>query len=146
MLSPTSPLPQEQAVRSIARLDPKSEQGRWLLLDEADGGVYAFPLASDLDGSLTGDSWHSGRLADWEAYHADEIQGEWIAIGAPLPYCQQDWIWPVRVAGREAGTPRFGELERLVNRKWMPFDPRVDAVPTVEEAIREAVALSMGRR
>ena len=110
-------------------------------MDEADGGVYSFVFRSELDGSSTGDSWHSGRLADWEAYHADEIQGAWIAVPR-LAYCQQDWIWPVRVAGREAGKPRFGELERLVNRKWMPFDPEVDAVPTVEESIREAVALS----
>jgi len=133
-------------VRSIARLDPQTEWGCWLLLDEADGGIYVFPFASDLDGSSTGDSHVSGGLADVEAYYADAIEGEWIAIGAALPYCQQDWIWPVRVAGRESGKPRFGELERLVGRVWMPFNPKVDAVPTVEEAIREAVALSKRRR
>jgi hypothetical protein len=133
-------------VRSIARLDPKTEQDRWLLLDEADGGVYVFAFASDLDGSSTGDSWISGRLADAEAHYADTIRGEWIAIGAPLPYCQQDWIWPVRVAGRESDQPRFGAFERLVGREWTPFDPKVDPVATVEEAIREAVALSRRQR
>ena len=133
-------------MRSIARLDPNSVvQGRWLLLDEADDGVYSFVFASDLDGSSTGDSWHSGRLALFEATYADDIRGAWIAVPR-LPYCQQDWVWPVRVVGREVGSPRFGKLERLINRRWVPFDPKVDVVPTVEEAIREAVALSKRRK
>jgi hypothetical protein len=50
------------------------------------------------------------------------------------------------VAGREIGAPRFGELERLVRRRWVPFDPQIDAVPTVKEAIREAVALTRRQR
>jgi hypothetical protein len=131
------------AMRSIARLNPSIVQGRWVLLDEGgDGGVYIFVFATDLDGSSTGDSWVERTLAEEEASSADEIEGDWIRIGAPLPYCQQDWVWPVRVAGRESGDPRFGELERLVDGKWVPFDPKVDVVPTVEEAIREAVVLS----
>lgn len=130
------------AVRSIGRLDPSTSSGCWLLLDEADDGVYLFEFMSDLDGSSTGDSFYSGRLADAEATYADDIQGEWIRIGSPLPHCQQDWVWPVRVAGRESGNPRFGELERLTRREWVPFDPKADAVPTVVEAIREAVTQS----
>jgi hypothetical protein len=133
-------------VRSIARFNPKTERGRWLLLDEADGGVYVFEFESDLDGSSKGDFFYSGPLKDAEVVYADAIEGDWIAIGAPLQYCQQDWIWPVRVAGREIGAPRFGELERLVRRRWVPFDPQIDAVPTVKEAIREAVALTRRQR
>jgi hypothetical protein len=70
-------------------------------------------------------------------------ENEWIEIGDRLPYCADDCVSPVRVAGREIGKPR-GELERLIDGEWVPIGPD-NPMPTIEEAIRQAVELTKGR-
>jgi hypothetical protein len=59
-------------------------------------------------------------LEDWE----EEIGPEgWSILEDPLPYCQHDCPFPVRVKGRECGTPQWGRYERLENGEWKDFVP-----------------------
>jgi hypothetical protein len=39
-----------------------------------------------------------------------------------LEYCQQDWIEPVRVIGRNEGQPQWGRLEKLVDGRWQEIE------------------------
>ncbi|MDR1942173.1 MAG: hypothetical protein LBQ47_07585 [Endomicrobium sp.] len=45
----------------------------------------------------------------------------WQDIPMHLEGCQQDWISPVRVLGRDKGNPEFGKFEKLVNNEWIPI-------------------------
>lgn len=127
-------------MRKVARARDGSG-ARWVILHETAEGVYLFPCASDDDGSACGDSWFStleeAEQACTESYGIRAC--DWIAVGDPLPGCQQDWISPARVPGRETGNPRWGTLERLIDGRWTrvsPADPR----PGIEAAIRAARA------
>jgi biofilm protein TabA len=51
----------------------------------------------------------------------DISQTDWILIADPLPDCQQDFIRPVRVVGRNIGKPEFGKLEELKDGSWVPL-------------------------
>ena len=137
-------------MRKIGQLRiAKHELHRWLLVAESpDGGVYSFWFESDLDNSVTADSYGSGETLDEEIAYLDESDrvevSQWIAIGDALPDCQPDWVSPVRVAGREIGKPRWGEFERLIDGEWVPLGPD-NPPPKVEEAIRQAQDMAMGR-
>lgn len=62
----------------------------------------------------------SGALEEW----GDGLDGRgWIKIEDPPPCCQQDCVLPVRVKGREQGTPRWGQYEILENGEWKDFMP-----------------------
>jgi hypothetical protein len=102
---------------------PGTGVARCILYESADG-VYVFPCASLEDGSATGDWWFSSAE---EAFRVcDEEFGilaeDWRNIDDPLPDCQDDWIAPVRIVGRNEGAPQWGRFERLVNGKWVPIE------------------------
>jgi biofilm protein TabA len=62
-----------------------------------------------------GDYWHQTIAEADEA--CLQLYGindkDWVDIGDPLEGCQQDWIAPVRVKGRNIGNPQWGIFERL---------------------------------
>jgi biofilm protein TabA len=123
-------------MRKVARVRDEAADARWVILYDCSEGVYVFPCATDEDGSACGDLRFE-TVEDAEQHCEDEYgirAGDWIALLDPPLGCQQDWITPVRVPGRETGEPRWGELERFVEGAWIalwPADPR----PTIEEAI-----------
>ncbi len=45
----------------------------------------------------------------------------WIEIEDPLPNCQHDAFIPLRVKGRDIGKPEWGQLEMLVDGKWIEY-------------------------
>jgi hypothetical protein len=51
-----------------------------------------------------------------EMYQAGK--DDWICISDPLPDCQDDFIRPIRVKGREAGDPKWGQFQYF-NGKWI---------------------------
>ncbi len=57
-------------------------------------------------------------LEDWQAL-IDE-RG-WIQLEDPLPDCQQDAFLPIRVKGRNTGTPQWGQLEILKDGVWKDY-------------------------
>ena len=52
----------------------------------------------------------------------------WHIIDDPLPDCQHDSILPIRVKGRDKGTPQWGEYEILVDGEWTDFPEIIDCV------------------
>lgn len=57
---------------------------------------------------------------DWNALIDDR---GWIDIDDPLPFCQQDAFFPVRVKGRDTGKPEWGRFETLKDGEWVEFRP-----------------------
>ncbi len=57
-------------------------------------------------------------LEEWES-ELDE-QG-WIEIDDPLSGCQHDAFLPIRVKGRDSGTPQFGQYEILEDGVWKEY-------------------------
>ncbi len=93
---------------------------RQVIIDQSADGVYLFPCTSLDDGFVIGDEWYENLedaelacLAEYGIGHAD-----WQTIPDPLEHCQQDWIEPVRVIGRDQGKPQWGRLEQLVEGRW----------------------------
>ena len=124
-------------MRKVARVEKEGPGVRWVILCESESGIYLFFCQSEEEGSATGDSWFA-TVEEAERVCAQELgvaRGDWIPVGDPLPGCQDDWISPVRVPGRDTGHPRWGALERLIDGQWVelwPGEPR----PTIEAAIR----------
>ena len=54
----------------------------------------------------------------------------WAVIGATEPHCQDDWITPTRIPGRDTGSPVWGRLEQLVNGQWSELN--MQALPKIE--------------
>ena len=128
-------------MRKVARVSAQGADARWVIVHEASEGVYVFPCASDDDGSATGDDWYSS-LAEADAACAEAYgieEGDWRFISDPRTGCQQDWVTPVRVIGREIGAPRWGEFERLVDGAWITIDSSSPPL-TIEAAIQQADA------
>ncbi len=45
----------------------------------------------------------------------------WIELGDPLPGCQHDAFLPLRVKGRDTGSPQWGTYEILKDGEWVPY-------------------------
>jgi len=43
----------------------------------------------------------------------------WFATEDQPEHCQQDWITPARVPGRETGNPIFGSLQLMIGNAWV---------------------------
>ena len=107
-------------MRKVAPVSDDPSVAR-LILYASSEGVYVFPCASTDDGSAVGDEWYES-LADadeacTERYGIDPA--DWEPIDDPLPGCQHDWVDPVRVVGRNEGSPRWGRFERLEGGAWV---------------------------
>lgn len=88
-------------------------------------GVYVFPCATEEDGSATGDYWFRS-IDEAENFCRNEYgigTNDWTSVPDPLPGCQDDWLAPVRVKGRDVGEPQWGKYERLENGIWVEFTP-----------------------
>jgi len=109
-------------MRLTARIHNHPELRRAMLC-EADEGCYIFLYETLEDGTCAYDYLQediaTAKLQCLEDYGISE--GDWSQIADLTPGCQQDWIDPVRVAGRSEGSPRWGEFERLVNGNWSPI-------------------------
>lgn len=95
-----------------------------LMLCRAKGGVYLFGYYSLQDSS-----------ADWDYFFCtmedaiescveeyDVNEEDWIIIANQPKSCQQDFIIPTRIKGREVGKPVFGHLQRFVKGQWVDYE------------------------
>jgi hypothetical protein len=106
-------------MRLIVKLTEESEIKR-LMIHDCKDGVYLFIFEMEEDGSCSADYFF--ETLD-EAIASSEkdygvTRSEWTEIEDPQEYCQQDWISPVRIQGRETGSPQWGKLEISDNGKW----------------------------
>ena len=83
--------------------------------------VYVFDAAEALFSKA--DAFYESEeeaLEEWEEWISPE---GWHIIDDPLPGCQHDCILPIRVKGRDEGTPRWGEYELFENGEWRSLAP-----------------------
>ena len=114
-------------MRKIANVKNNNPRAKRIMIYETDNEVYLFPLATMEDGSGRGDDWYETVE---EADNLCEIEydikpEDWEYIDDPLEYCQDDWIAPVRIKGRNIGKPEWGKFERLENGIWKEFEPEL---------------------
>lgn len=97
-----------------------------VMVHETDNGVYLFHYAAPEDGPADGDQWFESVSECDEACLSEFGIGckDWITISDPLEGCQQDWITPVRVKGRNIGKPQWGHFERLEDGEWTEIKGR----------------------
>lgn len=94
-----------------------------LMLCQAKGGVYLFGYYSLQDSSADWDHFFC-TIEDaieccFEEYGINEE--DWIIIADQSKNCQQDFIIPTRIKGREAEKPAFGQLQQFIKGQWVDY-------------------------
>ena len=93
------------------------------MLCDSEHGCYIFLDDRANDGPGFAD-YLQNSMADAEAMCARSYgtaADDWSAIPDTLDGCQDDWIEPVRVVGRDVGKPQRGRFERLEGGDWKPI-------------------------
>ena len=108
-------------MRKIVNLNnPKNGIVRLMIFNDEYGSyLFGYKKLEDCGGE-----WNEWYESENDAMESCFIEygikkTDWTKIPNPKPYCQHDWINPVRVKGRENGNPEFGKLEKLINGKWV---------------------------
>ncbi|WP_104381623.1 hypothetical protein [Sphingobacterium sp. HMA12] len=94
-----------------------------LMLCQAKGGVYLFGYYSLGDSSADWDHFFS-TMEDASACCIEEYainEEDWIIIADQPIHCQQDFIIPTMVKGREGGKPAFGHLQQFIKEQWINY-------------------------
>jgi hypothetical protein len=115
----------DRGMRRVAIVPNPAGEIRRVILHETEKGTYLYLSTTVDDRGASFDEWY---VTSAEAFAAAKsaygvTQEMWTTIRDPLPGCQDDWVSPVRVPGRESGKPLWGSLERLVDGEWVPFKP-----------------------
>ncbi len=93
-----------------------------IMLYEAEGGFYLFGYSSPDAVRCSADRFY-GSLEELYGDWNDRIdENGWIRVEDPLPDCQHDALVPLRVKGRNAGKPDWGQYETLKDGQWVPCD------------------------
>lgn len=111
-------------MRLITNLPSHPEYKR-LMLYQAEQGVFLFFYNTQTDAPGAGDFWFEDLVSAYK--YTTEVFGvsekDWEVIPDPLPNCQDDFIHPVRVKGRDKGSPIWGSFEKLENGDWVDYSP-----------------------
>jgi biofilm protein TabA len=100
------------------------EKTKKLMLCQAKGGVYLFGYYSLQDSSADWDHFfctmEDAIESCFEEYGINEE--DWIIIVDQPKNCQQDFIIPTRIKGREVGKPVFGQLQQFIKGQWVDYE------------------------
>ena len=110
-------------MRKLALLKSDETNAERVMLYQLETGeTYASLYKSPNDDFAYADEWYESLLDAEESYQ-HRIDGEWIVIADPLPFCQHDAILPIRIKGRdkEPPQPQWEEYEILVNGEWKKY-------------------------
>lgn len=91
------------------------------MIHQTEGGVYLFIYEIEEDGGCSADLWFE-TIADALDAARDDYgvnPDAWVEIPDPPEFCQQDWIAPAKIPGRETGNPQWGKLEVFKDGKWV---------------------------
>ena len=93
------------------------------MIYEADEGAYLFYFNTWVDAPSTKDYLYiDTEEADAFCWIEFNIRpDDWINIKDPQEGCQQDFIAPTRIKGRDVGYPQYGNYQRF-NGKWFDID------------------------
>jgi biofilm protein TabA len=110
-------------MRYITNTKINNSKIKRLMIHDSEDGVYLFEYDSLDDGSSLGDHWFEDLKMAFESCSEDYgvDRDAWEEIPDPLEHCQQDWIEPVRVVGRQDGSPQWGRFEKLIEGEWVEF-------------------------
>ena len=87
-------------------------------------GTYTY-LFTERDAVFsTADIWNEDLTEAVDEWKDILDEKGWIPIDDPLPHCQHDCILPIRIKGRESGTPQWGHYEILTNGQWVDYTPK----------------------
>ncbi|MCR9252850.1 MAG: hypothetical protein NXI20_20675 [bacterium] len=108
------------SLRFICDIDPPDGDIVRLMIFQSHEGTYLFGYNSKQDSSAIWDL-HFNDIEDAFESATDYgvVKSQWTEIPDPLPNCQHDWINPIRVKGRNLGSPQWGKLEKLINGEWI---------------------------
>jgi hypothetical protein len=107
-------------MRLITKVTGHPEVKR-LMIHDCEDGVYLFTFEIEDDGGCSADLWFE-TIEDAMETAKDDYGirlDHWTEIPDPPEHCQQDWIAPARIPGRETGNPQWGKLEVFKNGKWV---------------------------
>ena len=108
-------------MRKIAFIFPDDTRIKKLMIHKGKKGpVYLFGYDTVYESGCVFDSCFT-TIEDAEETCSEDYNlkpEDWIMISDLHNFCQQDYIMPVRVKGRETGSPQWGSLEVLSDGKW----------------------------
>ncbi len=94
-----------------------------IMLYETKEGFYLFTYDSPAAVISSGDRLYDSPEDLYDDWNELIDERGWIEIEDPLPGSQHDTFIPLRVRGRDAGSPEWGRFETLKDGKWIPYDP-----------------------
>ena len=102
-------------MRRVTVLEAETGGVRRCVLYASSEGVYVFTRSAPDDGPCDADHWFEdvGAAEAFCQEHFGVVSTSWTAVPDPQPGCQNDWVAPVRVKGRDEGHPQWGIFERL---------------------------------
>lgn len=110
-------------MRKVAFISGHSSIKKVMLYECVDG-VYVFGYDCLQDTGCISDYLQDTLEAAEEfcknKYEVDSH--DWIMIADPLDDCQDDFIMPTRVKGKEQGNPEWGKFQTLVNGHWLDLE------------------------
>jgi biofilm protein TabA len=92
-----------------------------VMVHACDEGVYVFEFDTMTDGPCSAD-YLLDDVASAEICCEGQygiLPGGWCEIPDPEPGCQQDWIAPTRIKGRDTGCPQSGQFEQFRDGHWV---------------------------
>ena len=90
------------------------------MLHDTSKGVYVYAYDCLQDTASISDYWFETlEQAEEDCNENYKIENDdWIFIAESLEGCQDDFILPTRIKGKESGNPRWGYFEFYSNGKW----------------------------
>ncbi len=111
-------------MRFLARVHNHPQIKRLMAHVTGDGSCLLYSYDSDHDTACLADDWFENpdQAFDHCARNYGVERNDWFVIAATAPHCQDDWITPTRIPGRETGNPDWGRLQMLIDGRWTEVD------------------------
>lgn len=94
-----------------------------IMLYDAEEGIYLFEYDRPDAQQCTDDLCYGSPEELYGEWNPLIGENGWTDIPDPLPGCQHDAFLPLRVKGRETGSPEWGKYEILQDGKWVDYVP-----------------------
>lgn len=92
-----------------------------MIYETANDGVYVFLYDSPESQICVAEEWYVSVTEATNAWDSYIRNKHWTEISDPLPNCQDDSIFPIRVKGRDIGKPEWGVYELFLNGSWVAY-------------------------
>ena len=92
-----------------------------MIYETKNDGTHVFLYNSPKAQICVADEWYEKAIDAEEAWNSFIQADSWFTIDDPLPDCQADCIFPIRVKGRNTGNPEWGHYEVLVDGNWIDY-------------------------